>query len=163
MVKKGKSTEVMQIGDFAGRARVSVRAIRYYEELGLLKPEAHSAGGFRLYGQENLKRIQVVNFLKELGLTLTEIRDIFLAKKTSGESREAVGFLLNIFSEKLEAVNQRILALNKLKKELGDAIHILHSCENCDHMVLLDSLSCADCARLVPRESVPSTFEVILQ
>jgi DNA-binding transcriptional MerR regulator len=163
MAKKSKSEDIMQIGDFARLAGVSVRAIRYYEELGLLKPESHSVGGFRLYSKENLKRIQVVNFLKELGLTLLEIRDIFLAKKTSGGSHKAVGFLLKVFAEKLEAVDRRLEALEKLKAELSHAIRILHSCETCDHEVLLDSMTCTDCGSLVPREAVPPTFEIILQ
>src|SRR5512140_1511488 len=95
---------MMQIGDLAKGAGVSVRAIRYYEELGLIHPASHSQGGFRLYGEECLKRLQVINFLKEIGLSLTEIGQIFLAKKSSGGDRSTVRFLLKVFSEKLEVM-----------------------------------------------------------
>ena len=163
MPRTSNQQKIMQIGEFARKACVSVRAIRYYEELGLLQPEAHSAGGFRLYGPENLKRIQVINFLKDLGLSLAEIRQIFLAKKDAGGTREAVQFLVGAFSEKLKLVEQKIETLNRMRAELSKALLILHSCESCDHKVLLDALLCRDCASLAPGESVPDTFRVILQ
>jgi DNA-binding transcriptional MerR regulator len=163
MSRHGNKKQVMQIGDFAQRAGVSVRAIRYYEELGLIRPESHSNGGFRLYGHENLKRIRVINFLKDLGLSLTDIRQIFLAKKPSGGDKQTVEFLLRVFDEKLSLVEERLETLNKMKSELARAIKILHSCETCDHKILLDAMCCGSCSNLMPRESVPDTFEVILQ
>ncbi len=153
----------MQIGEFARTAGLSVRTVRYYEELGLLWPEAHSTGGFRLYGLENLKRIQVISFLKDLGLSLAEIRKIFLAKKPEGASRETVQFLVGAFTEKLKLVEEKLANLDRMKAELSKALQILHSCESCDHKVLLDAILCGGCASLVPGESVPDTFKVILQ
>ncbi len=163
MYRHSNKKQVMQIGDFARRAGTSVRAIRYYEELGLIRPESHSNGGFRLYGHENLKRIQVINFLKELGLSLTEIRQILLAKKPSGGDRQTVEFLLRVFAEKLSLVETRLESLNRMKDELAKAIKILRSCETCDHKVLLDTMCCGNCENLLPRDGVPDTFEVILQ
>jgi DNA-binding transcriptional MerR regulator len=152
----------MQIGEFAKQAGVSVRAIRYYEELGLMRPEKRSPGGFRLYGPENHKKLAVINFLKEMGLSLTEIREILLAKKASGGDKSTVAFLLRVFSEKLQLVESRIEALNAMKTELVNALRILRSCENCGREVLLDALSCGDCVSLLPTEEVPDTLRVIL-
>jgi MerR family Zn(II)-responsive transcriptional regulator of zntA len=152
----------MQIGEFAKQAGVSVRAIRYYEELGLIHPEKRSPGGFRLYGAENRKRLAVINFLKEVGLSLTEIRQIFLAKKPSGGDKATVGFLLEIFGEKLQRVEAKIDALNAMRKELARAIGILRSCEQCDHEILLDGLACGGCVSLGPQEAVPETLKIIL-
>ncbi len=163
MSAENDKKKVTQIGDLAKRAGISVRTVRYYEELGLIVPSGHSVGGFRLYGEENFKRLQVINFLKELGLTLTEIRKILLAKKESGGDREAVRFLQGIFREKLGLVDAKIHALNKMRNELGNALKILDSCQTCDHKVLLDAICCDNCSSLNPRETVPSTFQVILQ
>jgi DNA-binding transcriptional MerR regulator len=163
MIAENNKKKVIQIGDLARLAGVSVRAVRYYEEFGLIIPAGHSAGGFRLYCEDNLKRLQVINFLKELGLTLTEIKKILLAKKESGGDREAVRFLQGVFREKLALVETKIQALSKMKNELGNALAILDSCRSCDHKVLLDAICCEDCSSLSPREAVPSTFEVILQ
>ncbi len=155
--------EVTQIGDLARRAGVSVRAVRYYEELGLVQPEAHSAGGFRLYGAESLKRLQVINFLKEVGLTLEEIRQILLAKKAKGGDRQTVQFLVRVLGEKLKVVDAKLQALGSMKSELTRALEILRSCACCGHEVLLDAIGCGDCASLRPRDAVPDTFHVILQ
>jgi DNA-binding transcriptional MerR regulator len=163
MLSENDRKAVMQIGDLAKRAGISVRAVRYYEELGLIIPTGHSVGGFRLYGEDNLKRLQVINFLKELGLTLTEIRQILLAKKQSGGDRETVKYLQSVFKEKLGLVEAKVHALTKMRNELGNALRILDSCQCCDHKVLLDAICCGDCSSLNPREAVPSTFEVILQ
>ncbi len=154
--------EVIQIGDFAKKAGVSVRAIRYYEELGLMRPEGHSVGGFRLYSENSLKRLQVINCLKELGLSLMEIRQIFSAKKPGAGDRDAVHFLLKAFGEKLEQIEAKIEALTKVKDELSGTIRILRACEICDHKILLDALSCCGCAALTASESVPDTVQVIL-
>jgi len=163
MFPENDKKTVMQIGDLARRAGVSVRAVRYYEELDLIIPVGHSAGGFRLYGEDNLKRLEVINVLKELGLTLTEIKQILLAKRQPGGDREAVRFLQCVFREKLNLVENKIQALSKVKSELGNALKILDSCQSCDHKVLLDAICCGNCSNLSPRETVPSTFEVILQ
>jgi DNA-binding transcriptional MerR regulator len=160
---KSDGKEVTHIGDLARRAGVSVRAIRYYEELGLIQPEAHSAGGFRLYGEEGYKRLQVINFLKEVGLTLDEIRQILLAKKIRGADRQTVQFLTSILGEKLAAIELKMEALGAIKSELTRALEILHTCECCGNKVLLDAICCGDCASLRPRDAVPETFEVILQ
>jgi DNA-binding transcriptional MerR regulator len=163
MSPENDGKNVMQIGDLAKRAGVSVRAVRYYEELGLIIPTGHSVGGFRLYGEDNLKRLQVIKVLKELGLTLTEIRQILLAKKQSGSDRETVKYLQSVFKEKLILVDAKVQALTRMRNELGNALRILDSCQSCDHKVLLDAICCGGCSSLNPREAVPSTFEVILQ
>ncbi len=163
MSAENEKKAVMQIGDLAKRAGVSVRAVRYYEELGLVVPAGHSAGGFRHYGEDNLKRLQVINFLKEMGLTLIEIKEILLAKKQTTGDREAVRFLKSVFTEKLRLVEEKVQTLHRLKTELSNALRILDSCQCCDHKVLLDAICCGDCSSLNPREAVPRTFEVILQ
>jgi DNA-binding transcriptional MerR regulator len=163
MAAKSENRSVMQIGDLAKKAGISVRAVRYYEEIGLVSPSAHSTGGFRLYGEDNLKRLQVINFLKELDLTLTEIRTILLAKKKMRGDRETVAYLKEVFTEKLHLVEEKAAALGRMKAELANALRILESCQTCDHKVLLDSICCGGCESLNPPETVPSTFEVILQ
>ena len=152
----------MQIGELAKQAGVSVRAIRYYEELGLIRPDKRSRGGFRLYGPDIQKRLSVIHFLKEMGLSLMEIRQIFLAKKPTGGDRATVEFLIKVFREKLADLEERIRTLNAMKAELTRAVRILRSCENCSREVLLDALVCNNCASLGAGESMPDTLRVIL-
>ncbi|HEY3364913.1 MAG TPA: MerR family transcriptional regulator [Symbiobacteriaceae bacterium] len=64
---------VKAVADLAG---ISIRTLHHYDDIGLLKPAQVTASGYRLYGQEDLERLQQVLFFRELGLTLHEIKEI---------------------------------------------------------------------------------------
>jgi DNA-binding transcriptional MerR regulator len=66
----------MQIGEVADRTGLSLRTIRYYEEVGLVVPSARSQGGFRLYTQPDIDRLHVVKRMKPLGFQLEEMREL---------------------------------------------------------------------------------------
>lgn len=63
-----------RIGDFAAKAGVTVRTVRYYDRLGLLCPTGRSESGQRLYSDGDFARLQQIVTLKLIGLTLAEIR-----------------------------------------------------------------------------------------
>jgi DNA-binding transcriptional MerR regulator len=66
-----------RIGEAAERAGVSVRTLRWYEEIGILVPAGHTSGGARRYSEDDLIRIVHIRKLQSLlGLDLGEIRDI---------------------------------------------------------------------------------------
>lgn len=65
--------KVKEVGDLAG---ISVRALHYYDRIGLLKPEAVAPSGYRLYSDRDLQRLQQILFFKEIGFNLDEIREI---------------------------------------------------------------------------------------
>ena len=69
-------SELLQIGEAAERVGLSLRTVRYWEEIGLVAPNARSKGGFRLYSESDLSRLLVVKAMKPLGLTLEEMREI---------------------------------------------------------------------------------------
>ncbi|MFI5593147.1 MerR family transcriptional regulator [Amycolatopsis sp. NPDC051758] len=66
----------MQIGEVAERTGLSLRTIRYYEEVGLVVPSARSQGGFRLYRQREIDRLRLIMRMKPLGFQLEEMRDL---------------------------------------------------------------------------------------
>lgn len=66
----------MHIGEVAERVGLSLRTIRYYEEIGLISPSARSQGGFRLYLEADVARLQLVKDMKPLGFSLDEMRDL---------------------------------------------------------------------------------------
>jgi MerR family copper efflux transcriptional regulator len=78
---------LFQIGEVADRVGLSVRTIRYYEEVGLVAPASRTAGGFRLYSEENLGRLAILKGMKPLGFSLSEIRELMslLERTTSVE------------------------------------------------------------------------------
>lgn len=72
---------VQKLGKLAG---VSIRTLRYYDEIGLLKPARISSSGYRIYGQQEVDRLQQILFYKELGVSLESIRDIVTAPSFNG-------------------------------------------------------------------------------
>ncbi|MGY2082882.1 MerR family transcriptional regulator [Blastococcus sp. SYSU DS0539] len=68
--------DLMQIGQVAERTGLSLRTIRFYEENGLVVPTARSEGGFRLYSEADVARLEVVKRMKPLGFSLEEMQEL---------------------------------------------------------------------------------------
>ena len=63
------------IGEVAKETCLSLRTIRYYEELGLLRPKSRTAGHFRLYSESEMVRLRSIQTLKDLGYPLKDIQE----------------------------------------------------------------------------------------
>lgn len=75
-------TDVLTIGELADRTGLATSALRYYDEVGLVKP-VRRAGGQRRYGPEAVPAVAVIVFLREVGFTLSEIRRLFASRARS--------------------------------------------------------------------------------
>jgi DNA-binding transcriptional MerR regulator len=64
------------IGVVAKRSGVSVRMLRHYDEIGLLRPARRSASGYRLYAPDDLARLQAIVALRQLGFGLPEVGEL---------------------------------------------------------------------------------------
>ncbi|MTE24292.1 MerR family transcriptional regulator [Microbacterium sp. ZXX196] len=85
-------TAVMHIGELAGRTGLSLRTIRHYDEVGLVKPSGRSDGGFREYGEADLDRLMLIRRMKPLGYSLeqmAELLDVIDARAGGEHSAEA--------------------------------------------------------------------------
>lgn len=79
---------MFKIGDFSRIARVSCRLLRYYDEIGLLKPGSIERDtGYRYYSASQLPRLNRILVLKELGLSLEEIARVLDSNLTAAELR----------------------------------------------------------------------------
>ncbi|MCI1965936.1 MAG: MerR family transcriptional regulator [Oscillospiraceae bacterium] len=64
------------IQKFAMLSGISTRTLRYYDEIGLLKPARLSSSGYRIYGEKQVQRLQQILFYRELGVSLDDISQI---------------------------------------------------------------------------------------
>jgi DNA-binding transcriptional MerR regulator len=108
---------LMQIGEVAERTGLSLRTIRYYEEVGLVVPSTRSQGGFRLYTDEHVDRLQVIKRMKPLDFSLDQMRELLeivdrLGHGTRLPKAERTR-LLNTLLEYRAAVRARCTALRK--------------------------------------------------
>ena len=77
ITKESKNEKLLRIGELAEIAGITVRTIRYYEELGLLRDQDRSESQHRRYTERDLIYIKRIQQLKSYGLTLNEIIEIF--------------------------------------------------------------------------------------
>ena len=76
----------LQIGEVAERTGVTQRTLRFYEEKGLLKPPTRMEGGFRLYSQDDVQRVERIRQMQSLlGFSLAEIRELVEAEEIRGQ------------------------------------------------------------------------------
>jgi len=68
---------MMHIGELAEKTGLSLRTLRHYDEVGLLRASSRSEGGFRLYSSEDLERLVIIRRLKPLNISLDEL-SVFL-------------------------------------------------------------------------------------
>src|ERR1700677_3073910 len=80
---EAKKRTLYQPHEFAKRAGVTVRALHYYDRLGLLKPSDHTGAGFRLYSDGDVARLQQIVTLKFIGFSLKEIRHLLGSKNAN--------------------------------------------------------------------------------
>jgi DNA-binding transcriptional MerR regulator len=66
----------MHIGEVATRTELSLRSLRHWEDVGLLKPSGRSDGGFRLYTEADVDKILVIRRMKPLGFSLDEMKAV---------------------------------------------------------------------------------------
>ncbi|NMD69140.1 MerR family transcriptional regulator [Bacillus sp. DNRA2] len=72
------------IQKLASLAGVSTRTLRYYDEIGILKPARINSSGYRIYGQNEVNLLQQILFYRELGVGLESIKDIVTAPSFDG-------------------------------------------------------------------------------
>src|SRR5579885_2383063 len=111
-------TEWMRIGDLAEQAGVTQRTIRYYESLGLLPPGEREGHGQHYYTEETLARLRKIGQLKQLGLSLDEIRDVIDLYFTDPSGIQPKQKVLAILRQHLAETNQKIGALQQFRSDL---------------------------------------------
>ena len=108
----GTRAGLLQIGQVAERTGLSLRTIRFYEENGLVPPTSRSDGGFRLYSEDDVARLDVIKRMKPLGFSLEEMRQLLtlLADLAAAPDDGAPADRLRMFHE---AATERVRALRE--------------------------------------------------
>src|SRR5687768_16281487 len=87
---------MIRIGELAKRTGISIRTLHHYDDVGLLSPPHRTVSGHRLYGREEIVRLQQILSLRQSGLSLDEIGELlsrrdFDAKQSSPTSSASSG------------------------------------------------------------------------
>jgi DNA-binding transcriptional MerR regulator len=140
----------LKIGDLARLAEKSTRAVRLYEEMGLLGDVFRTEGGHRLYDEKALVRLSWIDKLQLLGFSLPQIRELLTELEDAEQGPAAMSKVREIFRQKLEETQAQIKSLSSLAGELQDSLRYLESCTICEPSTLL--CSCTECEHPHPVE-----------
>jgi len=133
----------MRIGELSRLSGKTSRTLHFYEELGLLTPASRTKGGFRLYSQSALVRIQWIERLQDLGFSLQEVSEFLRDLHGRSTGREAMGHLREFYQRKVQETRVAIQRLERLEQELLGSIKYLDSCRDCG--IVATSSGCVDC------------------
>ena len=98
-----------KIGDLANLTGLTVRTLRFYDQVGLFSPSGHTESGHRLYNESDLSRLHQILSLKELGLSLEEIKSVVTGGQISP---------LEIVNLQIGRIKEQIKLQQKLLEQL---------------------------------------------
>lgn len=109
---------LIQVGELAKRAGITVRTLHHYEQTGLLLPSARSAAGYRLYNLADVQRLHMIQTLAKAGLELAEIRDFL--KQRSLSLAELLDGQITLLDKQLRSIHTLRNRLVELRTGLTD-------------------------------------------
>ena len=110
-------------GEIAKLCGVSVRTVQYYDSRNILIPSELSEGGRRLYSEQDLKRMKIICFLRDAGISINSIGELL--------SEDNPGSVISVLLEQQEQLLQEEVRERKAKLEMIDGIRReLKSMEN---------------------------------
>jgi DNA-binding transcriptional MerR regulator len=129
----------LKIGELARRTGLSVRTIRFYEQVGLLTPAARTEGGHRSYATADVAQLQRINSLRRLGLTLAQAGEVL---RGGVDGLGVVQLQLQRLRERVRAEQLLCQRLERISSQLeagepvsiDDFIHIIEETQMADQM-----------------------------
>jgi DNA-binding transcriptional MerR regulator len=143
-------------GDLAREAQTTLRAVRYYESLGLLRSSGRSPGGRRIFSPDELSRLRLITDLRGLGVPLRAIGRLLRARRDSRSGVEAAERVSGILRRQLLATRRKIRRLRLTRDEIAASLETLHGCCECE----TGGLKCAACDRS-QREGAPRLLRLL--
>ncbi len=125
---KPNPADLFQIGEVAERAGLSLRTVRYYEEMALVSPETRTEGGFRLYSDAQVDRLLLIKRMKPLGFSVQEMRELLDAREAlrgddadeaaRDAARESLGRFTHAAAEQCEKLRLQVESADELVRQL---------------------------------------------
>jgi len=128
--RKHLETHLYHTGEFAQKASVTERTLRYYDRVGLLSPSGYTEAGYRLYSEADLLRLQQILALKFLGFSLEEVKACLRVGPTAlQESLAQQKAMIRERREQLDTIIQAIDETEKLlrmsQQEWDSIVHVI--------------------------------------
>lgn len=108
----------VSIGDLAREFGVTTRTLRYWEEVGIIESVPRGDGGTRGFTPYYLRRIRFILKLKELGLTIKEMQDLYEAYGEAKATERMIPRLIEVLDRHVDHTDRKMAQLSLLRKEI---------------------------------------------
>jgi DNA-binding transcriptional MerR regulator len=112
--------EIESIGELAKELGLTTRTLRYWEEVGIIESVQRADGATRGYTPYYVRRIKFIMKLKELGLSIKELQDLYIAYGEAKQTERMIPKLVETLDEHIHKVDEKMAKLASLRKELVD-------------------------------------------
>ena len=157
----GKNGRLMRIGDLAKKAGTTMRTIRYYEQLGLIAPVARTKGGFRLYEEENLRKLRVIKNLQHLDTPLAQVKALLDERHQGRIASEIAPGIASLLQRQLQEMEGRIAQYRAMQASLRETIEILQCCSECS--LEPGPEVCSRCPMITSRGKIPLHMQAVIE
>ena len=117
----------LTIGQLAQVTGMGAKTIRYYEDIGLLPRPPRGANGYRRYGAADVNRLHLLRQIRFLGVPLSVAKPL-LAGATDARCADVQQQLLALVHQRLQALDQEIAELHRLRTAVEGYQHLLDAC-----------------------------------
>lgn len=148
---------MMRIGDLAAKAGITTRTLRYYQELGIIEPDERTEGGFRLYSDDQLRRLHIIQSLKSLGFDLERIRALFNLRNTVETGGDLAREMIEQLCVHQGQIDEKIEEYRQMKERNAKAIEVLKGCLCCSIRVF--ERDCQQCHVYKQHADVPDVVD----
>jgi DNA-binding transcriptional MerR regulator len=108
------------IGEFSNKTGISIRTLRYYDEIGLLQPDKDAASGHRIYKYQDILTLQKIMSLKFLGYNLEKITHLLHEPSFTIDLNETLSYHLQALEKEKEQIEQSISAIKRVIRLLAE-------------------------------------------
>ena len=115
-LKEGE--EAISIGEMAKAVGLTTRTLRYWEEVGIIESVQRADGATRGYNPYFVRRIRFIIKLKELGLTIKEMQDLYVAYGEAKQTEKMIPRLVEILDDHINKVDEKISKLASLRSDI---------------------------------------------
>mgnify|MGYP000872187454 CR=1 FL=1 len=120
--------DLLSIGELAKITKLSIRTLRYYDEIGLLKPRyTDPESGYRYYGKKQLLHIEIIQDLKSFDFSLVEIKEAF--------KRDDLLQIKNLYVKRRAFVESSLEKLQKTMSRIDKRLSILNEIEESERQI----------------------------
>lgn len=157
----GNNGRLMRIGDLARKAGTTMRTIRYYEQLGLIAPVARTRGGFRLYEEDELRKLRLIKNLQLVETPLAEVKAFFDRRRRGRAASDIAAGISELFERHLQEVERRIAQFRAIEASLRETIGILRCCAECS--LEPGPEVCPRCPVIASRGEIPLHMQAVIE